>query len=41
MLGVAFGAVAADNTLLAFPGAEGFGRFTQGARAVAAPRFIM
>lgn len=37
MLGVAFGAVAADNTLLAFPGAEGFGRFTQGARAVAAP----
>ena len=37
LLAVAAGASAADTDLLAFPGAEGFGRYTQGARSVAKP----
>ncbi len=36
-LALAAGVSAADTSLLAFPGAEGFGRFTQGARSVAKP----
>ncbi|MDE7409944.1 MAG: fibronectin type III domain-containing protein [Muribaculaceae bacterium] len=36
-LALAAGVSAADTNLLAFPGAEGFGRFTKGARAVANP----
>ncbi|MDE7350790.1 MAG: fibronectin type III domain-containing protein [Muribaculaceae bacterium] len=36
-LALAAGVSAADTDILAFPGAEGFGRFTKGARAVAKP----
>ncbi len=36
-LALAMGVSAADTSLLAFPGAEGFGRYTQGARSVAKP----
>ncbi len=36
-LALAAGVSAADTGLLAFPGAEGFGRYTQGARSVANP----
>lgn len=32
LIGLSFGASAADGQLLAFPGAEGFGRFTTGGR---------
>ena len=37
LLGMSLGLHAADGDLLAFPGAEGFGRYTKGARAVTAP----
>lgn len=36
-LSLGLGAYAAETDLLAFPGAEGFGRYTKGARAVANP----
>lgn len=36
-LALALGVSAAETSILAFPGAEGFGRYTQGARAVANP----
>ncbi|MDE6511690.1 MAG: hypothetical protein K2L00_06325, partial [Muribaculaceae bacterium] len=36
-LAIAAGVSAADTALLAFPGAEGFGRYTLGARAVQNP----
>ncbi|MDE6692749.1 MAG: hypothetical protein K2K05_05125, partial [Muribaculaceae bacterium] len=36
-LALAAGVSAADSGLLAFPGAEGFGRYTQGARSVDNP----
>lgn len=36
-LSLGLGAYAAETELLAFPGAEGFGRYTKGARAAATP----